>query len=110
VPFSSKPTTLGIPASCEAVKRFSISPQSAALGGPIVNLPISVSLDPVSGTIAGTLGVPLGRCNGSSTGSYVNNSNPVCDNGGVFVEAVFDVTLSLPGFSDLKRPVIFSRI
>jgi hypothetical protein len=103
--FSIKPSTIGIPASCDAVKHFSIAPQ-AVFSGPVINLPASVQLDPASGTIAGTLAVPLGRCLSGGTG-YLNASNPVCDKGGTFTNAVFDVTLSLPGFSDLKRSVFF---
>jgi hypothetical protein len=106
--FSSTPTTTGIPASCDAVKRFSIAPQTGF--GPVVALPSTVSFDPTTGTIAGTLTVPLGRCFGAAVPTYLNASNPVCDQGGVFESAVFDVTLTLPGYSPLKRSVSFHNL
>ena len=107
--FSNKPAVTGVPASCQAGMRFSIAAQPA-LFGPVVNLPATVSIDPITGTIAGTLPVQLGRCYGASAANYVNTSNPVCDKGGLFENAVYEVTLSLPGYSPLKRAVFFNKL
>jgi hypothetical protein len=107
--FSNKPIIVGVPESCQAGMRFSIAAQPA-LFGPVVNLPATVSIDPITGTIAGTLPVQLGRCYGTSAANYVNTSNPVCDKGGLFESAGYEVTLSLPGYSALKRPVSFSKL
>ena len=106
VAFSQTPTLTGVPASCNSVKRFTIAPQIGM--GVNVPLPSSVTLDPVTGTIAGILQVPLGSCNGNGSGaSYVNTSIPVCAAGGVFQQAFFNVTLSLPGYSGLTKAVSF---
>ncbi len=105
VAFSNTPAVTGVPASCNSAKRFTIAPQIGL--GTNVPLPGTVTLDPVTGTIAGTLAVPLGNCSGGPSSVYVNTTNPVCAAGGVFARAVFDVTLSLPGFSDLKKTLTF---
>jgi hypothetical protein len=107
--FSNKPAVTGVPASCQAGMRFSIAPQPA-LFGPVVNLPATVSIDPTTGTIAGSLPVQVGRCYGTSAANYVNTSEPVCDKGGLFEGAVYEVTLSLPGYSPLKRSVLFNKL
>ena len=105
VAFSNTPAVIGVPESCNAVKRFTIAPQIGF--GSSATLPDTVTLDPVTGTISGTLAVPLGSCNRAPSGAYVNTTNPVCAAGGSFSWAEFNVTLSLPGFSDLKKSVTF---
>lgn len=104
VAFSNTPTVVGVPESCNAFKRFTIEPQIGFGSAP---LPGAVTLDPVTGTITGTLAVPLGSCNGAPSGTYVNTTNPVCSAGGFFSTATFNIALSLAGFSDLKKSVTF---
>lgn len=102
--FTSSPNISGVPESCDAGKRFSLQRQPGNFG---VDLPASVSLDPATGTLAGTLPVPLGRCNNGST-STENTTNPACAGGGSFAKAYFDVTLTLPGYSPLTKQLSFT--
>ena len=107
VPFSVTPLLSGIPDSCKASQHFSITP-APVFGGPQPPLPDGVTLNPSTGAIAGTLAVPLGRCVSSLT-AYLNTTNPACAVGGTFENAIFNVSLSLPGYSDLKRSVHFAN-
>lgn len=104
--FSNTPAVQGVPASCDAVKRFTVKAQPT-IAGPAVNLPSGVTLDPVTGTFAGTLAVPLGKC-GSGGVTTLNTTNPACSGDGTFEKAFFDVTLTLPGYTPLTRSVHFT--
>ena len=106
VAFSNTPAVQGVPASCDAVKRFTVKAQPT-FAGPAVNLPSSVTLDPVTGTFAGTLAVPLGKC-GSGGVTILNTTNPPCSGDGTFEKAFFDVTLTLPGYTPLTKSVYFT--
>lgn len=105
--FSNTPAVQGVPASCDAVKRFTVKAQPSFSAGPAVNLPSSVTLDPVTGTFAGTLAVPLGKC-GSGGFTTLNTTNPACSGDGTFEKASFDVTLTLPGYTPLTKSVTFT--
>lgn len=104
--FSNTPAVQGVPASCDAVKRFTVKAQPT-IAGPAVNLPSSVTLDPVTGAFAGTLAVPLGKCSFGGL-TTLNTTNPACSAGGSFEKASFDVTLTLPGYTPLTKSVTFT--
>lgn len=106
VAFSNTPVITGVPESCNASKRFTVKAQPSFSGVPI-NLPSSVSLDPVTGTFSGTLAVPLGSCRQGSV-TTVNATNPPCNGVGTFENAFFDVTLTLPGYSPVTKSVQFT--
>ena len=105
VPFTSTPTVTGVPASCSSGKRFSIAAQGNY--GVTTNLPSTVTIDPFTGTIAGTLAVPIGICYGQASPSYANSTSPVCAGGGLFASSVFVVTMTLPGYSPVTQSVNF---
>lgn len=104
--FSNTPAVQGVPASCDAVKRFTVKAQPT-IAGPAVNLPSSVTLDPVTGTFAGTLAVPLGQCSSGGV-TTLNTTNPACGGVGTFEKAYLDVTLTLPGYTPLTKSVNFT--
>lgn len=106
VAFSNTPVITGVPESCNASKRFTVKAQPSFSGVPI-NLPSSVSLDPVTGTFSGTLAVPVGSCTQAGV-TTVNSTNPPCNGTGTFEKAFFDVTFTLPGYSPLTKSVQFT--